>query len=167
MGIFKHFAALLICIAAALPILAHRQPEALTSISFNENTETWEIVHRFHAHDAERAMALLRKETNFDLEDLEDRARFALYVEASFEIRDARTNETVSLSLVGAELDDQDILVFQETQAQLTGNLAIRNNALRELFPRQTNTVNLSNGSTTRTLVFSGEDRWKRTELGE
>lgn len=161
MGTLKHLATLLMCIAAASSILAHRQLEALTTISFNENTATWEIVHRFHAHDAERAMAEIRKEIEFDLENLEDRARFALYVEERFGLRESKSQSPIDLVLVGAALEDHDILVFQEFKGSLPDLIAVRQDVLRDWFPNQTNTVNIEIKGTIRTLVFTGEDKWK------
>jgi hypothetical protein len=161
MGALKHLAAVIIFLVAATPILAHRQPEALTTISFNENTGTWEIVHRFHAHDAERAIGEMRKEIEFDLENLEDRARFALYVEERFGLRESKSQSPIDLVLVGAALEDHDILVFQEFKGSLPDRIAVRQDVLRDWFPNQRNTVNIEIKGTVRTLVFTGEDKWK------
>jgi hypothetical protein len=66
-----------------------------------------------------------------------------------------------ALKLIGAELDNDEILVFQEAKAPLPSALSMRHDALREIIPEQVNTVNILLGSQTRTLVFAKKDTWK------
>lgn len=141
--------------------LAHRVPEGLTTIELNENTETIEIVHRLHNHDVELALSEILNDPRWSLDTLEARAQLALYVEKRFQIINRSNEKLVELKLIGAELEGDEILVFQEAVNPLPKSLAMRHDALREIIPEQVNTVNILLGSQTRTLVFEKQDKWK------
>jgi len=157
-------AILLATLFAATTCLAHRVPECMTTIERNPNTGTIEIVHRLHAHDAEQALAAALRKPQLTLDTLEAQAQLALYVEKRFQIVDRASGKPIELKLIGAELDGDDILVFQESNTPLPRSLAMRNDVLRETLPNQVNTVNISLDSQMRTLVFAKEDRWKVLE---
>lgn len=139
---------------------AHRGPRALTTIEQNQNTGTIEIVHRLHLQDAEDAIRKIYSEKDLTLETIEGRAQLALHVEGTFQVVDGETDKPISLSLVGAQIEGDIILVFQEHTDVLPKLLKIRHDALRETFPQQVNTVNIRLGSYVRTLVFR-ENKWK------
>ncbi|MGK0238756.1 MAG: hypothetical protein ACI92G_002222 [Candidatus Pelagisphaera sp.] len=141
--------------------LAHRLPEGLTTIELNETTGNIEIVHHLHAHDVEIVLSEILKDPQWSLDTLEAQAQLALYVEKHFQIIDRSNGKPVKLKLIGAELDDDEILVFQEAEAPLPSTLAMRHDALREIIPEQINTVNILLGSQVRTLVFAKKDTWK------
>ncbi len=146
---------------ATAPFFAHRKPEALTTIEHNANTGTIEIVHRLHAHDAEQALAKVLHKPQLTLDSIEARAQLALYVEKRFQIVDQASKEPVTLTLIGAEHDGEYALVFQETESPLPNTIALRHDVLRDVFPNQVNTVNLSLNSKIRTLIFTEKDKWK------
>lgn len=151
------FAAMLVLVTKSL--CAHRIPESLTTIERNENTGTFEIIHRFHLHDAEKALG--DDSSQPPIESLEGRAYFALYVESKFTIEDMATRETLKLKLIGAELDGSSILVYQELEAPLPPALKIKNETLRDHFPKQVNTVNITYQKQVYTLMFQGNEIWK------
>ena len=145
--------------------MAHRLPEALTTIELNENTDKIEIVHHLHAHDVERALSEILNDSQWSLDTLEARAQLALYVEKHFQIIDRSNGKPVELKLVGAELDGDEILVFQETESPFPSSLDMRHDALREIIPEQVNTLNILIGSQVHTLVFAKKDQGKAVEL--
>lgn len=147
--------------------IAHRVPEGLTTISYNPNTGMTDIVHRLHVHDAELGLAEIMQDAQLTLDSLEMQARFALYVERQFQLVDKASNKTLDLILVGAELEGDYILVYQESAQALPFWLSVRNDVLREVFPDQVNKVNISIGSGLRTLMFSGTDEWKELQLAQ
>lgn len=158
-------ASLLALLFGAGPSFAHRVPEGLTTIARNANTGAIEIVHRLHTHDAERALSELLQKPQLTLDTLEARAQLALYVESRFQIIDHANGEPVKLTLVGAELDGEYVLIFQESATPLPNSLSLRHDALRDVIPNQVNTVNISLDSQLRTLVFAEKDKWKALQL--
>ncbi|MEM9026554.1 MAG: DUF6702 family protein, partial [Verrucomicrobiota bacterium] len=78
---------------------AHRQPEALTTIVFNPNSQTTEIVHQLHAHDAEVVLKTGEETRPLTIDSLEAQARIALYIESHFQVFDPGTRIPLKLSL--------------------------------------------------------------------
>ncbi len=151
---------LLVCLPLA--VMAHRVPESLTTIRENTTTGNVEIVHRLHAHDAEIALSEALQQPRISLGKLETQAKLALYVEQRFQLADATTHAPIRLTLLGATLEGDYVLVFQETAIEtLPSTLAVRNDVLRDAFTDQINRVNLFLGTRLRTLIFQGEDAWK------
>lgn len=144
---------------------AHRMPEGLTTLSYNSDTGNTEIIHRLHVHDAELGLAENLQNPQFTLGTLEAQARLALYVEQRFRILNKATGEPLTLTLVGAELQGDYAIVFQEFPGSLPYWIAMRNDILRDIFPDQVNKVNVTIGSQLRTLMFSGKDVWKDLQM--
>ena len=98
------------------------------------------------------------------LDTLEGRARFALYVESRFTVAtiddSGGLGTPLALDLIGAELDGQDILVYQEFTGDFPNTVAIRNDVLRDVFPEQVNHVNIAVNGEVRSLTFRNDDRW-------
>lgn len=142
---------------------AHRVPESLTTVEYNPQSGSTEIIHRMHRHDAELAMAALMEQPGVSLEELAVRARLALYVEAHFAIApwvNGEPGEPLALKLVGAQLEGDHVLVFQEWPGRLPGSVALRDDILRDRFPGQVNKVNITTEQGVRTLDFRGDARW-------
>lgn len=151
---------LLLCLP--LVALAHRVPESLTTVRENPTTGNIEIVHRLHAHDAEIALSKALRQPRISVGELEAQAELALYVEQRFQLADAATQAPIGLTLLGAILDGDYILVLQETAVRsMPPTLTVRNDVLRDAFPDQVNRVNLFLGGRLQTLIFLGEDEWK------
>jgi hypothetical protein len=142
-------------------IQAHRQPEALTAISYNPNTGSTEIVHQLHAHDAERVLEELPANGKTPIDTVEGQARLALYVEERFELADQNGNLLSDVKLLGAELEGDTLYAYQEYVKALPRTILIRNDILRDILPDQVNTVNVHTEAGIRTLVFSDKDKWK------
>jgi len=143
-------------------LLAHRQPEALTTISYNPNTGSTEIVHQLHAHDAEQVLEdNLSQDVRVSIDSVEGQARLALYVEERFELAEQNGEPLSDIKLLGAELEGDTLYAYQEYAKALPQTFRIRNDILRDAFPEQVNTVNVHTEAGIRTLVFSGKDKWK------
>lgn len=151
---------LLLCLP--LVALAHRVPESLTTVRENPTTGNIEIVHRLHAHDAEIALSKTLRQPRISIGELEAQAELALYVEQRFQLANASTQAPIRLTLLGASLEGDYVLVFQETAIRsMPPTLAVRNDVLRDAFPDQVNQVNLFLGGRLQSLIFQGEDVWK------
>lgn len=159
----RHVAWLLLFAAAAT--LAHRAPGSVSTIEFNPRSGMTEIVHRLHLHDAELGVASVLEDPSLSLSNLKSRARVALYASERFELKAG--DEPLTLDIVGAEISGDYLVVYQEREGRLSGRIDIRDDILRDAFPRQVNQVNIDSRGTVRTLSFSGEDRWKSFDFGD
>ncbi len=152
-------AACLLLLAVAEIAVAHRAPGSASRIDWNARNGLTEITHRLHVHDAALGVAEIEGLARVDLTTLEGQALAALYVERRFAIEWA--GEEVPLRTLGAELVDDYLLVYQETEIRLSDDdLRVANGILRDAFPDQVNEVNLRLGRGVRSLRFSGDDRW-------
>lgn len=152
----------MLCIAA----LSHadRQPGSLSTIKTNPVSGNIEIIHRLHNHDAELGVMAIYRDRGLTLDSLVGRAKLALYVEERFivaELSGDGVGAPLNLELIGAELDGQFILVYQEFRGELPAKIAVRDDILRDIFPEQVNHVNIAGGSQIRSLVFQGDDGWQ------
>ncbi len=152
------FIASLALLGMASVCQAHRGPACLTTIEWNELSGQTEIVHRLHTHDAELGVGSALDLPGLSVGDIEGRAHIALYVEEHFQIR-AGENE-LKLELIGAELSGNYILVYQELPGRLPQNILIRDDILRDAFPAQLNQVNIKDGASVHSLVFTKKDDW-------
>lgn len=159
-------AAAALCVAA--PAAAHRMPGSISTVKPSASGDSIEIIHRLHSHDAELGVAAVLGEGSISLETLVGRAQLALYVEDRFRIAAATAGAAgaeLVLDLVGAELDGEFVLVYQEYHGELPGGLAIRDDILRDVFPDQVNHVNVAAGGEVRSLTFSDDDEWRTLVL--
>ena len=155
-----------LCVAALA--IAHRMPGSISTVKRSLAGDTIEIIHRLHTHDAELGIAATIGKRNISLDTLVDRAQLALYVEERFSIADYSGREVggrLALELIGAEVDGEFVLIYQEYAGQLPAELAIRDDILRDVFPEQVNHVNVAVGSEVRSLTFSGDDDWQTLTL--
>ena len=155
-----------LCVAALA--FAHRMPGSISTVKRSASGDVIEIIHRLHSHDAELGVAAVLGKGNISLEDLVGRAQLALYVEERFRIADfvdGRVGDRLALELIGAELDGEFVLVYQEFAGDLPVQLAIRDDILRDVFPEQVNHVNVALGGEVRSVTFSGDDEWRTLTL--
>lgn len=143
-------------------------PGSLSTIKLNQESGIFEIIHRLHTHDAELAMVVLTGDRQLTLDDLEGRARLALYVEEQFllaPVIDGEVGPRLPLELIGAELEGEFVLVYQEYAGRLPAHIAIRDDILRKVFPGQVNHVNVATSDHVRSLTFSEEQTWLTLQL--
>ena len=143
-------------------------PGSLSTIKTNPSTGSIEIIHRLHNHDAELGVTAVLNDRSITLDTLVGRAQLALYVEERFliaEFADGVVGAPLELDLVGAELDGEFVLVYQELGGELPDVIAVRNDILRDVLPAQVNHVNIAVAGEVRTLTFQGDDEWQRTPV--
>lgn len=159
---------LLVMTLIAATASAHRMPGSLSTIKVNRNTGAIEVIHRLHNHDAELGVITLLNDRTITLEQLVGRAQLALYVEERFllaAVEDGSAGAPLALELIGAELDGEFILVYQQLKGEMPAEIAVRNDILRDVFPDQVNHVNIAVGGEVRSLTFQEDDEWHSTRL--
>ena len=147
----------------AVSAAAHREPGSLTTIQWNASSGRTEIVHRLHSHDAEIGVGEIMGIADLSVLELEGRAVIALYAESRFRI--AAGAEDIELDLIGAELAGDYVLVYQEHSAELPPQIRVQDSILRDVYPAQINQVNIEDGDTVHSLVFTAEDDWLSYEF--
>jgi len=169
---------LLAVTAASLTLLqgiaqAHEQAVGLTEIivktgagaSCLEGPCRLEVAHRLSIHDAESTlMSVLGARADL-VGDEEAQVKFANYVASRFSIANAVSGETVSLTLLGGEVERGYYWVYQEGLIPAgVAEIAIAQTVLMDAIPRQSNRVNVKVQSAVETLVFtsaSGAQNYK------
>lgn len=150
---------LLFCVTPAAQ--AHRQHISWTSISWNERTGSLEIVHRFHQHDVQIYLNRFVGKA-VSATDLKGHAQFAVYLSNHFQIR-VKPEITASVDLLGAELESQYMMVYQEIALKEPPMvLDVHAEILMDQFPDQVNMVNIDIKGTKRTMRFSRGDASKQ-----
>ncbi len=134
---------------------AHQQKMAITTVLFNPRTKNLEVMHRFDLHDAEHAVKEIFDGEADIMQSKKTQSDFASYVVERFAIYDMQKAE-LALIFVGTELEGKHFWVYQETPApkDLEG-LYIQHNALRDLWHKQTNTINVEGMGDIKTLTFT------------
>jgi hypothetical protein len=144
---------------------AHQQKAAITTILFNQRTDNIEVMHRFELHDAEHAVKRLFA-SNADIYTSEKtQDQFVNYVIERFGIAD-QTGTPLVLIQVGYEIDGKHMWVYQEAAypPSISG-ISVAHNALRDIWPSQTNTVNIEGKGAIKTLTFSESDSVQSIKL--
>lgn len=150
-------------VALAPEALAHRAQTVLTTVMWNTSSSVLEVTHRIHAHDAELTLAATTGVQAVDITQVKNQAQLLLYIEKQFTMTDG--GKTIALQPLGAEMEGEAILVYQECRLATPPKvLSIVNGILRDVFEGQTNLVNVRLAQRTRTLIFSGNDGAKRAE---
>jgi len=144
---------------------AHEQKLAMTEILINDRTGLVEVAHRFILHDAEAALNA-RSAANVDLvASADDRAEFAAYVAASFQLLAPRFPPP-HLTVIGTEIKDGSIWVYQEMPIGSGADMLImRHDALRDIWSEQVNAVIIRRNGDHQTLIFSDSDKIKTAVL--
>ncbi|AEP31683.1 DUF6702 family protein [Brumicola nitratireducens] len=134
---------------------AHQQKMAITTVLFNPRTNNLEIMHRFDLHDAEHAVKEIFDGDADIMQSKKTQSDFANYVVKRFAIYNMQKEE-LPLTFVGTELEGQHFWVYQETPApgDLEG-MYIQHNALRDIWHKQTNTINVEGMGDIQTLTFT------------
>ena len=157
MILFRLALAGVLFIGIALAAEAHRKHVTWTTITWNERTSNLEITHRLHAHDAQTYLDN-NAGSEPSIADLRVRAQVALYVADHFRIA-VKSNSPASVNLLGAELEDPYLMVYQEiTLSDPPTGLDVHADILMAQFPDQVNMVNIDIDGRTQTLQFREGD---------
>lgn len=147
----------------------HVQKTAVTRILFNPETSNIEVMHRFLVHDAEHAAQQLFGAGQDLLGSEESRTLFSSYVINRFSI-DAEltdgTSQPLALKYLGAEIDGQFIWVYQEVKIiDHIKSFSMVNMALRDVWPDQSNLVNVERQGKVFSAVFDAGAEIKSLEI--
>jgi hypothetical protein len=135
--------------------IAHQQKMAITTVLFNPRTKNLEVTHRFDLHDAEHAVKEIFDGGADIMNSEKTQSDFAQYVVNRFAIYDMNKTQ-LPLSFVGTELEGKHFWVYQETPAPANlAGLYIQHNALRDIWYKQTNTINVEGMGDIQTLTFT------------
>ena len=136
-------------------VQAHQIKAAITTVLFNPRTENIEVMHRFNLHDAEHAVKALFDKHADIMDDVKTQQQFADYVANHFAILNA-AGESLKLADVGFEVEGKHFWVYQETaEPPVLEGIKIRHDALRDLWPKQVNTLNVEGKGDIKTLTFA------------
>jgi len=136
---------------------AHQQKAAVTSVTWNPRSGMIEIVHRFYLHDAEHAMQMLHSPGANIVADEDVQQAFAEYVAERFTMTPVGA-DSIAARLVGFELERAYIFVYEEapyTPDDLN-QLSVGFSALHDIWPDQSNLVNIEIGPCVKTVIFDG-----------
>ncbi|MEM9169315.1 MAG: DUF6702 family protein [Pseudomonadota bacterium] len=138
---------------------AHDADYALTSVAWNADAGSLEVIHRIHTHQAfDAAASTAGNDAPATFNGTKSLAALGLYVEKRFELTDG-AGAPIPLEFVGAEIEGDYVLVYQEAARDAPpATIRVRNDILADLRPRQINHVNVMLDGPKRTLVFN-EDR--------
>jgi hypothetical protein len=122
--------------------IGHQQKEAYISLLFNPRTGNIEVSHRFLLHDAEHGLGLVLDGAGDLSVDPLTQQKFSQYVQQHFAVA-TDDNEPIVLESVGYEVEGKYFWVYQEAKIPNTETLKLRHSALHELWPTQTNHINV------------------------
>lgn len=144
---------------------AHEEAVALTELKIKSadgascrvHSCALEVAHRLSIHDAESTlMSVLGARADL-VGDPAAQEKFATYVADRFGLSDGATGDTISLTLLGGEVERGYYWVYQEGHLPIeTEIVSITQGMLMDAIPSQTNRVNIKIGGQVSTLVFSG-----------
>ena len=152
---------------------AHQQKEAYITLFVNPNTKMFEITHRFLIHDAQHIISEVLKNSDQGQETTPDlisnpatQSAFADYVERNFMIAD-QDKSPIKVESIGYELEGKYFWVYQETVTPSANKFFIKHQAFQEVWPDQTNHINLEvNGKVSSLRLTKTESRkWNMLEL--
>jgi hypothetical protein len=148
---------------------AHEQKTAVTRILFNPVSENIEVMHRFLVHDAEHAAGKVFGVGQNLLESAESRELFSSYVINRFSIEaELSTGEAIEIELdyVGAEVEGQFLWVYQEaSNIDSIASFTMVNMALRDVWPDQSNLVNVEREGEVYSVLFDAGAEVKHLKL--
>jgi len=149
---------ILICSFLLQPLesLGHDYYEGLTRISYNQENQKLEIIHRFSTHDLETIIAKI----NGNKVSSKSK-KFPNLVKQYFEKNFSIWNESVpiKLTMVGAEPGAETTVVYQIVEGiDMVTGLTVYNNLFLDHFPKQINVLNYQDAATQGTMIFSQGD---------
>lgn len=157
--------ALLLLTAWPLSGLAHQQKTAVTRLVFNASSGNFEVMHRLFLHDAEHAASVVFGEKQDMIESEESRTLFGSYVANRFAVAaESRAGELAPLQFdyLGEEIDGQYLWIYQEAVGYAASlpedleGLRVVNSILRDVWPDQSNLVNVEREGRIESVSFTG-----------
>ena len=149
---------------AGLQAQAHPRKEAEIEITFNANTNKTEIVHRYRVADAEQALQKAKGAGLSIMTDPEAQALFGDYVEARISL--THNGKTVPLTLVGGEIADGWLWIYQEAEPLPEEGLYVfRHSALMDRYGEQVSIINVRRYDQVQSFILSRTAPWATFRL--
>lgn len=159
---------LLLAAAASLApqALADRQRLSLTEVTYNAQTQTVDVTHRLHLHDAQQALVREGLLETPSLTSMRAQAQLAVYVSGQFDLADGE--DVLALETLGAEQDGNYIYIFQQAvKSSAPSDLHIESKILQSVFADQVNHVNVRLSDAVQTVIFTQGDAPKSVSVIE
>jgi len=150
-------------LGAALPLsaFAHRQKTTLSTVEWDTADKMLYVIHSYHLHDAETALAATGVIDKPDLTSLRARAQLALYTQDKFSL--FGRGKDIELELLGAENEGRTVYVYQQAKLdEPPAELIVSASMLREIIPGQLNNVDVTLTQTLRSVQFKDGDGPKK-----
>ena len=140
------------------PALAHGFHAAFTVIESNLRTGALEIIHRIFLQDLE-VLVKARSNARVGMDDVPALEKtLKSYLGEVFTVADDR-GKPLTTAWVGMKLTADTVLIYQEIAgAAAVKSITVGSQILTETHPGQVNTVNVSLGGDTQTVVFMAGD---------
>jgi len=137
----------------AAPALAHRGHDSLTVVTLAAG-DVVTVSHRFEAADIEPALATIAPQAQVSLDDPDAIKALQAYLARRFTISDA--TGPIAFTPGRVDIDAQEVrIAFTGHAHKGTSALTIRSTILDDVYPHQTNQVNVRHGQTVRTLAIT------------
>lgn len=163
-GVLVALAAGLMTAWSPFQAAAHQQQTTISVIAHNPRTQMLEVVHTVPLHDAEHALRMQGQRAPDILGNVESRRAFARYVAQRFSL--AHGDEAIKLTLLGTQIEDGKLIVYQEGSSPGPGALLTANSQiLTDVWAKQENRVNFGTGTSVETRVFHAGDGFKSALL--
>lgn len=158
---------LTLAVVATAGAQAHQQKAAITSVAYNARSQSIEVVHRFYLHDAEHAMQQLGDPRDSIVSDPDVQKAFADYVAQHFSMT-PEGGDPLELTLVGYELERAYIFIYQEARGWTgeASSIDVGFSALLDIWPDQSNMVNVELGPCVKTVIFEGRKKDSTVQIG-
>lgn len=148
-------------VALPMSAFAHREKKTLTTIEWNADDNMLNVIHSYHLHDAETALAAKGIIDTPDLFSLKARAKLALYTAKNFSI--ASAGQQIDLDILGAETEAKTVYVYQQAKLdKAPTELVISASMLRDIIPGQLNNVDVTVSGEIRSVQFKKNDGPKK-----
>jgi len=148
---------------AAFPLsaFAHREKKTLTTIEWDSKTQMLNVIHSYHLHDAETALAAKGIIDKPDLFSLKARAKLAIYTAKNFSV--SSEGVEIKLKILGAETEAKTAYVYQQAKVEVAPKaLLVSATMLRGIIRGQINNVDVSLGGEIRSVQFKRNDGPKK-----
>ncbi|MEL7312560.1 MAG: DUF6702 family protein [Pseudomonadota bacterium] len=156
----RHLLTAVLLVSLCANVAAHRQSGVVSTLRYSTNGEL-EITHRIHAHDA---LALLPDSES--LESVEGRAHVALHVENRFGLRTGADQPPLALSILGVEVDGNDVYVYQVAPlSDVPVELLANNSMLDDTAAAPAHVVNVEIQQRMVGNTLASADRWQSLAL--
>ena len=159
---------LLLMLITCSSSFAHQQKEAYISLLFNQNSGNLEVSHRFLLHDAEHGLAKIIAGAGDLASDETTQELFFYYIQNHFQVRRAN-QEAIKLTPLGFEVEGKYFWIYQEAPIPQTNSLELKHSALHELWPAQTNHINIEKDGWVKSVRIQKRDnhQWQTIALSK